>query len=225
MISIQEENIDQFKNKFLFAWLIANAIGLVMGWVLGEWSGLQVAKILGWRYGQIVGFVIFESLIWVYRWAVLYRIRAYDVLKPFDVFIWMVTELLVWFGMESSNQAASYREDSLFGIISTPILAYFLGVTGWLILWLINVQAQKAQHPRPVVRSIISSFMRVGGSLLIFAFYVLVIPISTGIGEAVAKSFGWVIGRAVAGFLLGGLLGTITGLALLKLMKKPTWDE
>jgi len=153
------------------------------------------------------------------------RVRAYDVLKPFDAFFWLVTEILVWFAVESSGREASYREDSLFGIVSAPILAYFLGVIGWLILWLIRTQMQKPRPNQPVGRSVIASFLRVGGSVLIFVLFILVIPFSIAIGEAVAETLGFVVGRAVAGALLGGLLGSITGLALLRLLVVPVRDE
>jgi hypothetical protein len=222
---MENENPNQTKINIWFAWLIANAIGLGLGWALGELVGIQVAETLGWRYGQMVGVVIFEGLIWMTRWAVISRIRAYDALKPIEAFFWILTELLVWFGVESSRGETSYRADSLFGIISASILSYFLGVIGWLILWLIKTQAQKSQLPVKVGHSILSSFARVGGSLLIFGFFILCMPFSTAVGEAIAKSWGLVFGRAVAGILMGGMLGSITGLALLKLMIKPTWEE
>jgi hypothetical protein len=49
--------------------------------------------------------------------------------------------------------------------------------------------------------------------------------ITTMVGEDVAKISNWVIGRAVAGVVLGGLLSVLTGLAILRLLNKPAWDE
>lgn len=222
---LQKEDINRFKNEFLIAWFFANAIGFVLGWVLGEWLGIKVAGTLGWRFGQIVGVFVFEASIWVYRWAVLFRVRAYDVLKPIDTFIWMVTEFLVWIGIEPSNQSVSYREGSIFGLISAPIAAYFLGVSAWLILWLIRVQAQKARHPRPVPRSIISSFVRIVASLLVFILYFLSVFLGIHYGKVAAESFGVLIGRIVSGTLMGGCLSLFTGSALLRLFVLPAWDE
>jgi hypothetical protein len=222
---MQIEDIKRFKRNFLFSWFIANAIGLSFGWVIAEWLGLQVAEILGWNFGQIVGFIVFEGVVWAFRWTVLSRVRTYDTLKAFDIFFWVVTEMIVWFGIESSNRQPSYNEESLFGIVSTPILSNFLGAIGWLILWLIKTQVQKSRLPQSAGRSLIASSGRVGGSLFIFIFLVAIMPISTSAGEAMAKISNWVIGRAVAGALLGGLLSLLTGLAILSLLKTPSWDE
>jgi hypothetical protein len=220
---MQIEDINHFKRSFLFSWFVANAIGLSLGWVIGEGLGLQVSKALGWNIGQIVGLVVFEGSVWTFRWTVLSRVRAYDVLNPFEMFFWATTELIILFGMGSSNSELSYHEESLFGIVSTPILANFLGVIGWLILWLIKIQAQKPQIPQSV--GIFASFRRVGGSLLVFIFLITIMLISTDTGETVARISNWVIGRAVAGALLGGLLSLLTGLAMLRLLKVPSWDE
>ena len=58
---MQIEDINHFKRSFLFSWFVANAIGLSLGWVIGEGLGLQVSKVLGWNIGQIVGLVVFEG--------------------------------------------------------------------------------------------------------------------------------------------------------------------
>ncbi len=222
---MQLESTTDFRKGFLLNWFLANAIGLSFGWVVGEWMGLQAASLLGWNFGQIIGFAIFEGSVWLFRWAVLSRIRAYDVLKPIDTVLWLAIELVIGLGMSLSSHELSYHKESLFGIVSLPILTNYFGVMGWLILWLTKVQAQKTRTAQSQGKSILASLGRVGGSLLIFFFLVIVMPVSTSAGEAAARISNWMLGRAVAGALMGGLLSLLTGLAILKLLRAPSWDE
>jgi hypothetical protein len=110
-------DVDYFKRNFLVYWLLANAFGLSFGWTAGEWLGIQTASVLGWEVGKVIGFLFFEGSVWVFRWAILFRIRAYDVLKPIDAFIWLSTEMLLWLGLELTPEDTPYREESLFGIV------------------------------------------------------------------------------------------------------------
>lgn len=222
---MQIEDTNNFKNNFMFYWFAANAFGLAFGWITGEWLGLQVAGALGWGIGKVISFLFFEGSVWLFRWAVMSRLRAYDVLKPFDTFFWLTTELIIWLGIEFTPGDIPYREESLFGIFSVPILAYFIGVTGWLILWLVKAQIKTSRDLHSAERSFIASVKRVGGSLFVFIFFVLIMPLATSSGEAVAKLFNWMVGRAVAGVMLGGLLSLLTGSAILKLLNEPAWDE
>ncbi|MFZ5857493.1 MAG: hypothetical protein ACOYZ6_11735 [Chloroflexota bacterium] len=222
---MQIEDAREFRKSFLITWIIANAFGVSIGWAVGEWFGIQVASILGWKLGQIIGFAIYEGSIWVCRIMILKRIRTFDALKPFDTFFWLSTELIIGFGMQLGGGEPSYREASLLGIVSLPILSTWIGVIGWLIIWLIHTQMQKPRIQLSATRSLIASLGRAGGSLLIFFFLVVVMPVSTYAGEAVARISNWMLGRVVAGAVLGGLLSLLTGSAILRLMNAPKWDE
>jgi len=221
-MEMENENLNLTKMNIWFFWVIANAVGLGMGWAMGEWIGLQVAESFGWRFGQIVGVMIFEAMVWVTRWVVVSRIHVYDVLKPIEALVWIMAEMIVFFGLSVSNAETTYRADSLIGIVSAPILVYFTGIIGWLILWLTKVQMQKPPRPVNTGKSLLLSFARAVGSLLIFAAFILTWTFGIVTGNTVAKSLGWIIARAVSGGLIGGLLGSITGMALLGLIDKPT---
>ncbi len=222
---MQSEDTKHFNRIFHINWFFANAIGIAFGWVFGEWLGLQAAKTFGWNFGKIFGFAIFEGSVWVFRWAVLSRIRAYDVLKSVDTFFWVATELIIGFGMQLGGGEPSYREASLFGIVSLPILSSWIGVIGWLIIWLIRTQMRQPQIQQPKGRSFFSSLKRAIGSVFIFFFLIAVMVISVEAGNAVGKTINWMLARVVAGSILGGLLSFLTGRAILSLLKKPVWDE
>jgi hypothetical protein len=186
---MQREELERFKKNFLLAWVIANALGVSIGWVTGEWFGLRAAAIWSWTVGQVIGFMIYEGSIWACRSTVLSRIQSYDVLKPIEVYFWVSVELILWFGMRLGGGDTPYRAESLFGVVSVPIMATCIGVIGWLILWLIKMQRRKPRVQRPSGWSLLASFGWIAGSLFIYFFLVFIMPLSTSAGEAAAKFF------------------------------------
>lgn len=222
---MQSDDLNYSKSSFMSGWFLANMLGLALGWVAGEWLGIRAANIWGWGVGQAIGFTIFEGSVWLFRSLVLSRIRTSDVLKGFDLFFWVVVELIFGFGMALANNQTVYRQESLFGIVSMPILTNWMGVLGWLILWLIKSQMRKPKPQFSSSSSILASLGRISASIFIFFFPIAVMVISMMAGEYVAKTSNWDVGRAVAGALMGGLLSLLTGSAILKLLPTSTWSE
>ena len=222
---MQSDDLNYSKSSFLFGWFLANMLGLAFGWVAGEGLGIRAANIWGWGVGQAIGFTIFEGSVWLFRSLVLSRTRTSEVLKGFDLFFWVAMELIFGFGMALANNQTVYQQESLFGIVSMPILTNWMGVLGWLILWLIKSQVRKPKPQIPRSSSILASLGRISASIFIFFFLIAVMVISMMTGEYVAKISSWDIGRAVAGALMGGLLSLLTGSAILKLLPTSTWKE
>jgi len=213
-----EESIAPSRLGFWLAWVVANSIGLGVGWPLAELLGLKVANFFGWGYGELVGFLLCEGFIWATRLTVLSRLRDRKILSALDVFAWLTAEVIGWFAGR-----LPYDPDSLVGVTSGSILAYDSGVTLWLIFWLIRVE-QPARRPASTPpQRFLGSATRVAGSLAVFLFMGIGMPLSVELGYAAAEAYDLIIGRAIAGVILGAVVGAFTGWAMLSLMKREVW--
>jgi hypothetical protein len=213
-------NSEHVPNRVVFwlIWVAASSIGLGVGWPLGELLGIQVAARFDWVYGEIIGFLVCEGFIWAARLTVLSRVNNQKILGIIDIFAWVVAEVIGWFGGRSP-----YDPESLVGITSGSILAYHLGITTWLIVWLVKVQQPARKQINSQTQRLLKSTVRVLGSLAIIAIMVLGLPLGIELGYVAAKTFGLIIGRAVAGAIIGIVAGALTGWAILSLMKQEVW--
>jgi len=216
------EKIETHNNKisFLLAWLFANSIGLGIGWAAGEVFGSKAAKSFGWILGQLAGFISCEGLIWLARGTILSRLKMVKILTTFEIFFWILGEAFGWLVASLSTPDKA----SLINITSATILAYFWGTFGWLIIWLVKVEAQRRRLKYTFPRNVVGVVSRVGGSILILMLFMITIPLSITLGDTIAKMSNLIIGRAVAGLSLGALIGGITGLAMISLQKWPAWE-
>ena len=204
-----ENKTSRIRLNFWLAWVVANAIGLGFAWSLGELIGRQAAESFGWKTGQIIGIVVFEGFLWIVRAVVLLRIKSYDVLRPVEVLIWLSTEIFGWMVSEMPIQ-----EESLMGITVGAIFATTLGAVAWIVFWFIKIPKARSSGSWGIQAFLWTFFGFIGGSVLI----TLIQTTSLVIGETLAKMYSPIIGMAVAGIIFGGLIGSITGLALVKLI-------
>jgi hypothetical protein len=203
-----DTDIIQRKTNFAVAWLIANAIGIGLAWPLGEWIGQQVADSAGWRIGQTVGLVIFEGLVWTARAIVLSRVKSYEILKPLEIIIWLGAEIMGWIVSE-----APVRGDSLMRITGGAVIAIVLGAGIWIMFWFMKIP--KRHNKFWAIQAFAWTFFAlIGGSFLLGAM--LVISLVTG--ETLAKMHFPIIGMAMSGIIFGLLVGSITGLAFIKII-------
>ena len=217
---MKEERRISDQTSFFISWVLANSIGLGVGWALGELLGLQVANSFGWKYGKIVGFLICEGFIWLSRWAVLSRVRELNVLSVVDIIAWLLGEALGWI-----VGRGSYNPDSLVGITSASVFASYSGVMVWLIIWLIRIQRPTRRTTEKLPRKLLKSALRIGKSIFIYSFWMFGMVFAITIGEKIADEYGMIIGRASSGFFQGAIIGMLTGGAMLNLMSRKIWDS
>lgn len=204
-----ENDISQTKLNFWLAWIVANSIGLGFAWSVGELIGRQVVEYSGWELGHVVGIIVFEGLLWITRGTILLRIKSYKILRPVEMFIWVITEIFGWIINESPVQ-----EGSLMGVTSGAIFATSLGAMVWVIFWFIKIP--KPRSKSWAIQAFLWTFFGLTGGGVLIAFFQ---AISLEIGVTIAKSYFPIFGMAIAGVVLGGFLGSITGLALIKLIR------
>ena len=215
---LTEENTISSRVAFWWIWLTANSIGLAMGWAFGELLGLQIAQSLGWMYGEVTAFLICEGFIWLVRLGVLSRVRNTKVLSAVEIFVWITAETIGWLAGR-----LPYNPESLVGITTGSILAYQLGVITWLIIWLIRIQQPMRLATKPTSNRFLKSVLRIFGSLAVFIFMNTGFLLSIITGEGIADHFGLFWGRVVAGLGTGGIVGALTGWAILSLLRSDVW--
>lgn len=201
-------DVSHDKVNFWMAWSIANAIGLGLAWALGELIGRQIAELLGWKTGQLFGVVLFEGFMWLSRGIVLFRMKSYEILKPLEISIWVITELFGWIITRGATQ-----EESLIAFTGGGIFATALGAMMWIIFWFMKIP--KPRRKFWALRALLWTFVGFfGGALLLTLFLVIALEFS----NTLAKMYSPFLGMAIAGLILGGLLGSTTGLALIRFM-------
>lgn len=206
--------ISRKKINFWLVWSIANAIGLGFAWSLGELIGRQAAEIFGWKIGQIIGIIIFEGFLWIIRAAVLLRIKSFEILRPIEILIWVTTEIFGWLISEQP-----IPKDNIMSITGGAMFASSMGAMAWIIFWFIKIP--KPRSKLWAIQAFLWTFLGlIGGSFLMALIQVT----GMAIAEILAKMYFPIIGMAIGGTVLGGLLGSITGLALVNLMRWQTTE-
>ena len=208
-------SISQRKSYFGIAWLIANSVGFGLAWPLGEWVGQQAAGILSWGIGQITGLVVFEVILWSARALVLSRTQAYEALKPLEILIWFGTEIMGWVVGE-----ATMNKDFISPVTIGAVFASILGALGWLVVWFIKVPKKKNKF-WAIEAFFGTLFALLGGSVLFGS----IMALSLVVAETIAKTNLPLAGMAVAGILLGVLIGTVTALALIQVIPWRTSEQ
>jgi hypothetical protein len=203
-----EDDISHIKVNFWLAWSIANSIGLGFAWSLGELIGSRVADVSGWKSGQLAGVIIFEGILWTFRGTILLKTKAYEVLRPIEFVVWFSTELMGWIIGE-----APVLEGSLMGITLGSIFAVSLGAVMWLIFWFMKIP--KPRGKLWAVKTFLLTFI---AFIIGTVFIAVAQTISFEIQEIISKLYFPLLGAAIAGTILGFFLGSLTGLALIKLM-------
>ena len=204
-----ENDVSPQKSHFWLAWIVANAVGLGFAWPLGEIIGQFIAADHGWKTGQIIGILVFEGFIWIVRASVISRVKSYIELRPIEVAIWLGTETIGWILSE-----APFRGDNLMSITGGALFATSSGAIMWLIWCLIKIPKRRSKT-WAMQAFLWTLFGMIGGSALVGAF----LAFSLTLGETFAEMSNPIVGMAAGGLILGGFVGIVTGMALIKLLR------
>jgi hypothetical protein len=146
---------------FWLMWVIANSLGLALGWAVGETLGQLVGKTINWPLGITVAWAIFEAATWLMRGIVLFRTRELSAWRPIDTTIWLIAESAGWLFGEGLNEVVG-PVWATSGAIWGTLMGAGLLITIWFI---------KQPKPRtrwwPLAASIWTFFGLAVGSLFI----------------------------------------------------------
>lgn len=194
----------QTKVDFWIGWTVANAIGVSAGWALGEYVGQ-------WHPG-LAG-LVFAIPIWLMRWAVLHRRREFNVWKPLELIIWLSGEMVGYV------IGVGFKENGSTWTTAGPIFGLFSGAGVWFMLR--AIRQAKTQGKFWFISATLWGFL---------GFVIANVTITVGIviglevietTERIFPFFGW----SVAGFVLGTIIGGMTGIALIGLGKSSEHDD
>jgi hypothetical protein len=204
-----ENDVPPKKSHFWLAWIVANAVGLGFAWPLGEIVGRYVSSYDDWKSGQLLGIIVFEGFIWIVRAAVLFRIKSYIELKPIAMAIWLGTEIIGWILSEGL-----FRDDNLLSITGGVLFASLCGSIMWLIFWFIKIPKRRSKTW--AIQAFLWALLgMIGGALLLSIF----LTAGLSLAEIFAKMSYPIVGMAAGGLILGGFIGIVTGMALIKLLR------
>ncbi|MCA9920760.1 MAG: hypothetical protein KC421_00235 [Anaerolineales bacterium] len=120
--------MNYFLLNFWLAWTVANCIGVGAGWMLGELVG---------QWNPSLSWIAFQLPIWLMRWAILTRIRDYQ--------IWKVGEMFIWFAGEFFGYllGLGFQETGSNWLTAGPIFGLTTGAGMWFLFW--SVRQVKAR--------------------------------------------------------------------------------
>jgi hypothetical protein len=206
--SFDLEELRQTKIRFWFNWTIANALGMSIGWCLGEYIGQFALKSYSVRISTLMAAFIFELILWLARLLPSQYFSKQRPIKFLDGLIWFGTELFGWI-------VFSFIESSSQWLTSEVVYITSMGVTFWILFAVFGLlQAEKKRNPPEwFPKAFIYTFIGfILGNVFISFLTTTAISIGFSLGRLINPYVGW----GVAGFFLGGAFGAITGLILVR---------
>jgi hypothetical protein len=204
--SLDLEDLRQTKIRFWLNWTISNALGMSIGWCLGEYIGQLALKSYSVRISTLMAAFIFELILWLARLLPSQYFSKQRPIKYLDGLIWFVTELFGWI-------VFSFMEPSSQWLTSEVVFITGMGVTFWIIFAIFRLlQKEKKQNPPEwFPKAFIYTLIGFIFGNMVISF---LMAIATSIGFSLGRLINLYVGWGVAGFFLGGAFGAITGLIL-----------
>jgi hypothetical protein len=200
--------IRQAKIRFWLNWTIANALGMSIGWCLGEYIGQIALKSYSIRISTLIAALVFELILWSSRLLPSRYFSKQRPIKLLDGVIWFGTEIFGWIVfsfIESRSQWLTFEVIFITG----------MGVTFWILFAAFGLlQIERKQNP-PEWFSKAFIYVLVG-FVLGNSFVMGIMTTAMSIGYSLVKIVNPYMGWGIAGLFLGGAFGAITGVILVR---------
>jgi hypothetical protein len=212
--SFDLEGLRQAKIRFWLNWTIANAVGMSIGWCLGEYVGQLALKSYSIRISTLMAAFIFELILWLARLLPSQYFSKQRPIKFLDGIIWFGTEVFGWI-------VFSFIESSSQWLTSEVVFITSMGLAFWILFAVFGLlQAEKKRNPPEwFSKAFIYTLI---GFILGNSFISFLMTTAMSIGFSLGKLIDPYVGWGVAGIFLGGMFGAITGLILVKSIN---WDS
>ncbi len=164
----------------------------------------------GDKAGELASLLVFEAVAWTLRIIVLFRAREFNVLRPLDFIIWLGTEAFAAMMYELPPPT----HESPIAYTFAAILAGSFGPMAWTIVWFMRIP-----RARTKTWALWAFMWTLIGFVVAAVLAAFVFTGATEIAFQLAKSNHPYLGMLVAGLVLGGTIGVITGLCMLGMMQ------
>ncbi|MBI5822694.1 MAG: hypothetical protein HZB18_01610 [Chloroflexi bacterium] len=211
---LDQEEIRQEKRRFWLNWTMSSAIGMSIGWCLGEYLGQLALNEFGLRTGEFVAALVFELTIWAARILPSEYFSKQQPLKFLDKLIWFGTEVGGWI-------IFSFVESRATNLTSEVNFIFSMGVTFWIVfavMGLLKVEKNK-NPPDWFSKAFIYALLGFGlGNMFVVFLMTTAMSINYRLGEIFNPYIGW----SMAGLFLGGSFGAVTGIILVRMIN---WNK
>lgn len=196
-----------WKLNFLLQWVINNTAGFGGGAVLGEYIGQLIEKQFGWQLGILTAGIIFEAVIWVMRFLTIKDTKGFGSFRPLDTIIWLSAEGV---GLILAEGAYSVTKTNI--LVIGPMVGSVLGAFILILLWIITIPSTRKRFwaIQSILYGIIGIFVLSFGLSLTF---VLIQEIANIFSRAMNQFWG----LGIFSVFTGAFIGTVTGIAYVKL--------
>lgn len=182
--------------------MIANILGLSIGWVLGEYFGQLALKSINKTIGIITAAFVFELAVWIARLLPSKYFENQRPLRMIDTFIWLGIELFGWV-------VFSFIESDTALLTAEVVFLTSMGVSFWIIFSAFGLLGREKQI-NPTNWFAKAFLYALGGFVLgnIFVSFVTTTAISINYSLGKINLF---LGLGTGGAFMGLFFGAVTG--------------